>query len=81
MNYSLWSDCCNYVELDKCENLNPTNKNLIVVQLNICSLLAHHSELIHLLATLEQKNSKIDILLLCETFLTTKTASLVNISG
>ena len=63
------------------KNLNPTNKNLIVVQLNICSLLVHQSELIHLLATLEQKNSKIDILLLCETFLTSKTASLVNIPG
>ena len=44
-------------------------------------MLAHQSELKHLLGTLEQKNSKVDILLLCETFLTKTTTKLVNIPG
>ena len=41
----LWNDKCDYIELEKCSNLNPNNYNLIVMQLNIRSLLAHQHEL------------------------------------
>ena len=37
---------CDYVELDKCVNLNPNNYNLIVMQLNIRSLLSHQEDLL-----------------------------------
>ena len=76
---SLWSDKCDYWEMEKCANLNPNNYNFIVMQLNICSLLSNATELKMLLTKLEQKNSSVDVILLCETFLTKKTERLVNI--
>ena len=35
LDSSLWNNKCDYMELDKCVNLNPNNYNLIVMQLNI----------------------------------------------
>ena len=55
--------------------------NLIVLQLNVRSVLAHQSELRNLLNELNKKNSRVDILLLSETFLIRKTEKLVNIKG
>ena len=81
LDSSLWNDKCDYVELDKCVNLNPNNYNLIVMHLNIRSLLAHQQELCQLIRTTEQKNSRIDIILLCETFLSKQTRQMVNIPG
>ena len=57
LDSSLWNNKCNYVELDKCANLNPNNYNLIVMHLNVRSLLAHQQELCQLIRTTEQKNS------------------------
>ena len=54
---SLWNDKCDYIELEKCSNHNPNNYNLIVMQLNIRSLLAHQQELCQLLRMTEKKNS------------------------
>ena len=65
---SMWNDKCDYYNVDKCSNLNPENFNLVVLQLNICSILAHQTELRALLHTLECKNSPVDIVLLSETF-------------
>ena len=76
---ALWNDKCDYIELEKCENFNKDNYNFIVMQLNVRSFLAHQRELKYLLRTLEHKGSKVDALLLCETFLTDKTLKLVNI--
>ena len=78
---SLWTDNCNYTELETCLNLNPSNYNLLVLQLNIRSILAHQHELKQLLRDLEKKNSSIDVVLLCETFLTKKTIGMVNVVG
>ena len=76
---SLWNDKCDYWETEQCANLNPNNYNFIIMQLNICSLLSNATELKMLLTKLEQKNSPVDVILLCETFLTKKTEWLVNI--
>ena len=76
---SLWSDKCDYRMTDQCDNLNPLNYNFIVMQLNICSLLSKTGELKLLLTKLEQKNSTVDVVLLCETFLSKNTEKLVNI--
>ena len=46
---SLWNDKCDYVESLEVHNLNPTGKNLNVLQLNIRSLLGKQHELIQLL--------------------------------
>ena len=51
------------------------------MQLNIRSILAYQTELSQLLQTMSDKNSCVDIILLCETFLTKKTTKLVNIPG
>ena len=76
---SLWSDKCDYWETEHCANLNPENYNFIVMQLNIHSLLSNVTELKLLLTKLEWKNSSVDVILLCETFLNKKTEKLVNI--
>ena len=79
LDSSLWNDKCDYIELEKCSNLNPNNYNLIVMQLNVRSLLAHQYELCQLLRTTERKNSRIDIVLLCKTFLSKQTVPMVRI--
>ena len=48
------------------------------MQLNIQSLLMHQNELLQVLST---KNSQDDIVLLCETFLTSKTEKLAKTPG
>ena len=81
LDESLWNDNCNYTEIETCSNLNPNNYNLLILQLNIRSILAHQHELKQLLRDLEKKNSSIDVVLLCETFLTKKTIDMVNVGG
>ena len=81
LDSSLCNDKCDYVEINECKDLNPNNYNLIVVQLNIRSLLSKQVELRKLLNDLELKNSKVDIVLLCETFLINRTKSLANVPG
>ena len=81
MDESLWNNKCNYADMEMCHNLNPNNYNLLALQLNIRSILTHQHELKQLLWILEKKNSKIDVVLLCETFLTKNTISMVNIPG
>ena len=78
---SLWSDKCDYIDPHKCSNLNPEGYNLTILQLNIRSLLSHQTDLKLLLSLLEKKKSKVDAVLLCETFLTKHTNQLVNIPG
>ena len=62
---SLWNDKCDYWETKQCANLNPNNYNFIIMQLNICSLLSNATKLKMLLTKLEQKNSPVDVILLC----------------
>ena len=77
----LWSDRCDYTEVDKCNNLNPDNFNFVVMQLNIRSLLSNQVELKQLLNELSMKNSTVDVLLLSETFTTQKTEKLIQMKG
>ena len=79
VNESLWSDKCDYLNIEECLNLNPKNYNMNILQLNIRSLLAHQSELKSLLQQLSNRNSTTDIIALSETFLTEKVLKLVNI--
>ena len=78
---SLWNDKCDYIEVDKCSNLNPRNYNFVVMQLNIRSLLLNQLELKQLLNDLILKNSAVDVLLLSETFIMSKTEKLINMKG
>ena len=81
MDRSLWNDKCDYYDMDKCDNLIPNGYNFIIFQLNIRSLLSHQNELKELLKKLENKNSRVDTLLLCETNLNKYTTKLVKIPG
>ena len=72
INEYLWSNKCDYINPDSCINLNPNEYNLIALQLNVRSILSNQIELKQLLQTLENKNSHVDIVLLCETFLSSK---------
>ena len=81
LNSSLWSDKCDYVYSSKCANLNPHNYNLVVLQHNVHSLPCNISETKLLLQTLHDKNSSVDIMLLCETFLNKNTANRIKIPG
>ena len=78
---SLWSDKCDYLYPTSCNDLNPENYNLVVLQLNIRSLLAHQTELKELLQIMSNKNSTVDVILLCETFLASNTEKLAYIPG
>ena len=75
LDKSLWSDKCDYVNIDDCTNLNPENYNFIFVQHNIQSILAHQTELQTLLQELKNKNSPVDVVTLSETFLMKKVRS------
>ena len=81
LDNTLWNDNCDYIDIENCTDLNPNNFNLIVLHLNIRSLLSHQQELNQLIRTTEKKNSRIDIILLCETFLSKNTYNMVNING
>ena len=69
---SLWSNKCDYWLADKCENF-------IVMQWNIQSLMSNIGELKLLLNKLELRNSTMDIMLLCETFLNKSTEKPINL--
>ena len=64
----LWNDKCDYVDIEACANLNPNCYNLIVLQLNVRSLLSNQAPLNQLLRDLENRKTKVDLVLLCETF-------------
>ena len=55
LDSSLWNDKCDYIDIKSCTNLNTNNYNLLVMQLNIRSLLAHQHELQQLLCMVEKK--------------------------
>ena len=52
-----------------------------MLQYYTCSLISHQVELKQLLCDLERKNLRVDIMLLCETFLTEYNIKLVKIPG
>ena len=81
LDESLWNDKCDYLDLHSATNLNPRGLNLVILELNIRSILSHLSDLKQLLHVLESKYSRVDIILLCETFLTKSTESLVKVPG
>ena len=77
----MWSDKCDYMDVDGCKNLNPLNYNFTVMQLNVRGILSNQMELKKLLNDLRNRNTEVDVLLLSETFLSVNTIKLVNIKG
>ena len=81
LNTVLWIDKYDYVNIETCTKLNPENYNLMIMQHNIRSLLPNQTELRELMQTLKLKDSRVDIGLLCGTFLSDKTKGFANIPG
>ena len=69
VDQTLWNDKCDYQEIHEICNLNPKNKNLMVLQLNIRSLLGKQNELNDILNKLWINKSLPKVLLLSETHL------------
>ena len=76
---TLWSDKCDYYEINDIPALNSKNKNLIVLQLNIRSLLNKQIELNLLINKLHKNKSLPKIILLSETHLTESKLRHVNL--
>ena len=66
---NVWNDKCDYLELEDIKNLNPYEKNLLIMQLNICSAVSKKTELIDILNTWMRQKNSIDVVMLCETYL------------
>ena len=69
INSNLWNDKCNYLELEDIKNLNPCEKNFLIMQLYIHSTVSKKTELIDILNTHMRQKSSIDIVMLCKTYL------------
>lgn len=72
---------CDYYSYDELTELDCFTSNLNILHLNIHSLLSKKSQLIDLLNKLNESGHGIDIILLCETFLTDKFVSKCKING
>ena len=57
LDQMLWNDKCDYQEINEINNLNTKNKNLLILQLNIRSLLGKQNELNRLLNQLYHKKA------------------------
>ena len=74
------SDFCNYIEVADTKSLEIEDTDLTVLQLNIRGLLGKQKELSKLLFELIGKN-KIDVIILCETWLTKESKKRVSMPG
>ena len=78
-NQSLWSDKCDYNDIDEIKDLNPSNKNLTVLQFKIRSLLSKQNDFNYILTRLHTNKSLPKIILLCETHLNDSKIHHINI--
>ena len=74
------NDHCDYLDIESAASFKCSPDDLIVIQLNIHGLISKQASLLRLLTTCI-KDQKIDVVLLCETWLNTDTKPLVNIPG
>ena len=72
LDESLWSDKCDYIDIDSSSDLNPNGLNLIVCQLNAAYFQ---------IRMVSSNYSEVDIMILCKTFLRDHTEHQVNIPG
>ena len=51
INSNVWNDKCDNLEIEDIKDLNPYEKNLLNMQLNICSAMSKKTELTDILNT------------------------------
>ena len=71
---------CDYVETDNCEEIQIGNNDLSMMQLNIRGLVGKQQDLKYLLSKCT-KESKVDIVILVETWLTQESMSRIHMPG
>ena len=74
------SDNCDYLTIDETSTLNCGEKDLAVVQINLRGLISKQYALSNLINSC-CKNKKIDVVVLCETWITSEIKRLINIPG
>ena len=79
LDQTLWNDKCSYIHLKEANNFNNNNRNTIILQLNIRSLIGKQGDLNRLLSKLHNQNSLPKIILLSKTHLNTSKLRHLNI--
>ena len=74
-------DLCDYVDLEDVQSLNLTENDLLCLQLNIRGLISKQSHISHLINNCSKSTKKVDVVLLCETWVTENTKELISILG
>ena len=77
---STFSDCCDYIELNDCQNIPINQNDLCVIQMNIRELISKQADVYLTLKSITHM-SKVDIDILVETWLTAESESRINIPG
>ena len=73
------NDDCDYISFDDCSSIACSTSDLKVIQLNIHGLISKQGDLSRLLSGCLEK--KIDVVILCETWLNSTITNLINIPG
>ena len=73
-------DTCNYIDIVDTSDIDVDITDLVIVQLNVRGLLSKQKDLSKLLLKLMGKH-KIDLVILCETWLTRESESRVDMPG
>ena len=72
---------CNYYNYDNLDEINIKNIDLGILHLNVHGIASKKQQLLELLNTIEEAQSAIDVLLLCETFMTETNKNVCRIKG
>ena len=74
------ADTCDYINLKDISNITCSETDLVLMQLNVRGLISKQNELSKLINTC-LKDKKIDVIILCETWVTKDTRQLINVPG
>ena len=74
-------DSCDYISSEDVQSLNCSENDLMIIQLNIRGLISKQSSISQLINNCVKNCKKLDVVLLCETWVTKNTKDLVHIPG
>ncbi len=81
LNFNPLKNECNYTEPEDLKNESTNSSQLVTLHLNIHSIPDKLDQLKDLLSTLSENNVHVDVLLICETFITDSIRSKCDIKG
>ena len=74
-------DSCDYITPEEVQSLNCSENDLMILQLNIPGLISKQSSISHLINNCAKNHKILDVVLLCETWVTKNTKDLIHIPG